>query len=278
MKIKVIVFGSLFLVNCLTYTLLELGFPILKIVSNVLPLVFLIYLVFRLIKKPVKWFVMKFCNEPINDYDKYVDKPRFLVYLIFVPMLIFAVYQTGEISESEHHFVQLIKFMICNSLSFICILYLNFSWSKKFADNLRNKISNIESKNKEDEVCDFKLNYTKHELKQIYQGAIDNSIIECLVENKEMTDDDYFVCILFNGELPEKPIFKLHFDNIQTKLFFEYLSFKSDKFTLEKFMKIFINKNKKATASTVNSSASNAKSGAKDSKTIISLFEFEKKD
>lgn len=134
------------------------------------------------------------------------------------------------------------------------------------------KLAN-ENKIVEEKSYSFKLNYSQEELKQIYQRLIDNSQIETLVENKEMTDDDYFAHILFSGVLPSKPIFKLRFDNIQTDLFYKHLSFNSENFTMDKFLQILKNKNTKSSPGTISSSVSGKKTGKpKDADLIDSIF------
>lgn len=284
MKIKLFFYCSILLISGLTYLILQSSFLVLKILSLGIPLLSLAYFLVKLSIKPVNRVVLIFFNKQIKDYNKYVEKPRLLVYIIFVPILVFVIYHMQTIGSSEGYYTQLFKFIVYNLASFMCLCFLQFSWSKYFIEGVTNEKPKIESKNNnEEEFCDFKLSYTKTELKQIYQKMIDNSFIESLVENQQMNDDDYFVDILYNGKLPEQTIFKLNFDNIQTKTFWDYLQSRDIgakrefKLSLDKFAKIFQNNNGEIKVKSVSSSTSKASSDAKKSNIINSLFDFEKK-
>ncbi|MCB4235127.1 hypothetical protein LDL59_08560 [Kaistella anthropi] len=122
-------------------------------------------------------------------------------------------------------------------------------------------------------IAEFGLNYSQEELKQIYQRLIDNSQIETLVENKEMTDDDYFAHILFSGVLPSKPIFKLRFDNIQTDLFINIYPLIVKTLQWTSFYKYLKIKTLSHHLYTISSSVSGKKTGKpKDADLIDSIF------
>lgn len=283
MKMNLFLYSSILVISGLTYLLLESSFPVLKILSLAIPLVSLMYLLIRLSIKPVQRLILIFFNEQIKDYDKYVEKPRLLVYIVFLPILVFVIYYIGKISSSEDYYTQLIKFIVCNLASFICILFLQSSWSKYSTDGV-NKKSKIESKSKNEEnFCDFKLNYTKDELKHIYQKMIDNSFIDSLLENQDLIDDEIFINVLYSGNLPNEPIFKLNFDHVQTKTFLDHLKSRETgqkrnfNLTREKFSKIFKNNNGEISITSLSASKSKAPNEAKKSDIIDLLFDFEKK-
>lgn len=133
------------------------------------------------------------------------------------------------------------------------------------------------------ESVDFKLNFSEDELSELFDKMEDDLLIENLILDSAISDQKLFVRILSQGKLPEEPIFKLNFDNIQTNLFYAHLKSREkyvkmkERLTLNKFLQIFKNKNPKATPSSISASTAKSFSEAKDKEQINSLFEFNKK-
>lgn len=162
----------------------------------------------------------------------------------------------GEVDNSYLLFIYLLFITGFNSLViFISIkVYKEDSASLKIME--KESISNEKESEKRKE---FQLCYDEEQLKKLYQNLIKQSFIKPLIESEDMTDDDQFIYTLYNGILPNKPLFKLNFDNIQTKYFFDKLTEKEnpkEKLTMEKFLTIFKNKNKEATPQSISSSYS----------------------
>ncbi|WP_454059247.1 hypothetical protein [Elizabethkingia ursingii] len=219
-----------------------------------------------------RFFNEYFHGKKVSWNSKY-DRLVLLSSIVFLFISVFLFYEL--LKENPYSIVIIYTVTIGIVTLLNVLIFYNAQKERNRKSSLSSKKIVIEEKN------DFKLNFTKNELKQIYQRLIDNSFIEILVENKEMTDDDYFVHILFSGVLPPKPIFKLDFDHVQTKPFLIYLNSglgKRDKFrlTIEKFAKIFENKNGKILVGSYNTSTSKSNE-PKKIELINSLFHIEKK-
>lgn len=156
-----------------------------------------------------------------------------------------------------------------------CSYVLQFTWSKKFYENFVPKITKqIWSRS----TKSFVLNsFDTKFLKNHYDRLTAYDFIEIIDEEKEFEDSDIFSEILSSGQIPSEPIFKLNFDNIQTKYYFDELSRKSNGFTLDVFLQIFINKNMKANRNSIEASYSKAWSIPKKKKNIDDCFKIIKK-
>lgn len=129
---KIYIYLCILLINILTYTLLNYNFSLTQKTSIILGFISLGILGFLILKKYVTWFVMFMFNVKLNDYNKYIEKPRLLIYLIFLPLLFLITSQLKNINASDSFLTQLIQFLIYNSSIFICCLFLGFTWTEKF--------------------------------------------------------------------------------------------------------------------------------------------------
>ncbi|WP_339656812.1 hypothetical protein [Flavobacterium frigidarium] len=116
---------------------------------------------------------------------------------------------------------------------------------------------------------DFKIAYTKSELESFFEKLIDNNLIEIADSSEDLLDKELFVEVLSKGILPDRILFKLNMNNIQTGFFFNQLKINSSELTLEKFLKIFKNKNPNASPSSISSSKSKSKLANIDKQTDI---------
>lgn len=64
-------------------------------------------------------------NVKLNDYNKYIEKPRLLIYLIFLPLLFLVINKLKIISANDPFLTQLIKFLILNSSIFYAAYFLD---------------------------------------------------------------------------------------------------------------------------------------------------------
>ncbi|OPC53538.1 hypothetical protein BAY07_15935 [Elizabethkingia bruuniana] len=129
---KIYIYLCIILINALTYTLLNYNFGLLQKSSIILGFISVGILGFLIMKKYITWFVMFMFNVKLNDYNKYIEKPRLLIYLIFLPLLFLIISQLKTINASDSFLTQLIQFLIYNSSIFICCLFLGFTWTEKF--------------------------------------------------------------------------------------------------------------------------------------------------
>ncbi|MCT3773132.1 hypothetical protein HZQ69_07445 [Elizabethkingia anophelis] len=253
--------------------------------NNILAYSIVIYLLLNFLSQSIRiaFYYKKFYFEYFSGkkVSWNIKHDRLLVLMsIAFPML--SLYLIFE-SFHESRWYVIIIYILAITM-FTALLFLMFYHADREVEkNEKSSIPVAKQEIQDIQKYDFKLNYTKDELKQIYQKMIDNSFIESLVENHQMNDDDYFVDILYNGKLPERTVFKLNFDNIQTKVFWDYLQSRDIgekrefKLSLDKFSKIFQNNNGEIKVKSVFSSTSKASTrDAKKSEIIISLFDFEK--
>ena len=130
-----------------------------------------------------------------------------------------------------------------------------------------------EKKNK-----DFELGFSEAELNSLYENLIDELLIEELSEDANMDGNQKFVQTLYSGQLPLTPMFKLNFDNPQTKLFIKFLNSRntlvknSQKLTFRKFLDIFQNNNGTPTPASLSTSSSKSTSEPKNKGMIEKLF------
>lgn len=137
---KISIYLSLLLIIVLTYILLQYNFNIAQKTFFILGSISLGVLGFLILKKYLTWFVMYMFNIRINDYNRYVEKPRLLVYLIFLPLLFFITSQLKTVNISTPFFAQLIHYLIYNCVIFVCNLFLGFTWTEKFISKFIPKI------------------------------------------------------------------------------------------------------------------------------------------
>ncbi|HIB8182283.1 TPA: hypothetical protein ACWX1I_003701 [Elizabethkingia anophelis] len=129
---KIYIYLCIILINALTYTLLNYNFGVTQKTSIFMGYISLGIFGILILKKYVTWFIMFMFNVKLNDYNKYIEKPRLLIYLIFLPLLFLIINQLKIISASDPFLTQLIQFLILNSSIFICCLFLGFTWTEKF--------------------------------------------------------------------------------------------------------------------------------------------------
>ncbi|AQX09718.1 hypothetical protein [Elizabethkingia ursingii] len=132
MKNKIYIYLCVILINTLTYTLLNYSFAVIQKTSIFLGYISLGIFGILIMKKYITWFIMFMFNVKLNDYNKYIEKPRLFIYIIFFPILFLFTSLLKIINASDSFIIQLIQFLIYNSFIFICCLFLGFTWTEKF--------------------------------------------------------------------------------------------------------------------------------------------------
>ncbi|MDR5590477.1 hypothetical protein [Christiangramia sp. SM2212] len=187
-------------------------------------------------------------------FDKKIERPRLFVYLIFGSfsiLLLYLYYYVDKRNFLDFYIISTIFVLLHITLSCVLIFTWHQDFESKFITKIQKKISRKNNNS-------FSLQWNSpEELNLIYKNLDEKNFVEVIDENSENLDYIIFSEIIINGKLPESPLFKLNMDNRQTKLFFDLLSHNSEGFTLDKFLKIFKNKNKKATRESIESSYSN---------------------
>ncbi|MDG4655130.1 hypothetical protein, partial [Chryseobacterium arthrosphaerae] len=88
------------------------------------------------------------------------------------------IYYIGDINKSESYYLKLLKFIIYNSASFLCILFLQFSWTKYFVDGVKNRKSKIEYKNENEEsFISYNQLISQQQKWKLYEGLLKYSFI-----------------------------------------------------------------------------------------------------
>ncbi|MDM1328658.1 hypothetical protein [Myroides odoratimimus] len=213
--------------------------------------------------------------ERVNTKTKFLDDKtqrfRVFFYAFFSPLALVLLFLFVQVQISHDWFEPLYT-----SLLFIvflyCMWFLNFTWSDRFQEHFFSKTLNDISKEKNKT---FKItNYNIKDLKNLYNNLINQDFIEIIDSTTDINDTEMFAETLFNGKLPESPIFQLSMDNIQTKYFWDKLSVKSENFTLDIFLQIFKNNNSNTTRKSIEVSASKAQNSPKRKKEIDQCFFF----
>lgn len=273
-----------------TYLFSFLPLNIFYIVTIVIMTVFLAIVLWKLMIPYVYSFVYYMFNSVYREYNKTIEKPRLLFHLIVMPFMLYSFVLFAQEfliynSINKHNYfygdylskiveLRIVEAKIIESSIYLTgftlsLLVLFFTRTKSFENYV---IPKIEKKLNDYNCIDFVNNYKKSELEKIFENLIDENFISIIIEDENILDKDLFVEIISNEKLPESPIFRINMDNIQTQLFYSLFSEKIEKITLEKFLKIFENKNKNTNAQSIRASASNAKNSPKESDVIKSLF------
>jgi hypothetical protein len=239
----------------------------MKIISYiiVISILFNLLVQFGIILKYFLPFLLCFLSNKKQPWNSNHDRLFSTFFLVFFGLSMF-------LSRSLLNTSQSIYFAVLTSVTLIGItasIYLLYRKSISIGSDSKNFSRNNEETKSN---YDFVNNYKKSELEKIFENLIDENLISIIKEDENILDKDLFVEIISNEKLPESPIFKINMDNIQTQLFHSLFSEKTEKLTLEKFLKIFDNKNKKGDAPSIRSSASNAKNRPKKADVIKSLF------
>lgn len=207
-------------------------------------------------------------NDNKINLDKRIQKPRIIYYVIFslLSIILFLCFYFFRYEYSELNFSSI---FIAFSL---CMYFLYFTWSNDFEQKYTSSFKEVILK-EENRV--YKLtNYNKDQLKVLYINLIENNFIELIDDSLDFRAEDLFAEILFEKKAPENPVFKLNFDNVQTKYFWDLLKKNNMSFTLDEFLKIFCNKNKNATRKTIEPSFSKSTNEPKKKQDIDNCFIF----
>lgn len=220
-----------------------------------------------------RFFTAYMFNLKTDFFDKKIERPRLFIYIIFGTVTCFSLYQYLHIDTSTF-FQQYFTSTALLLLNTIGNAFLWLTWQKdfeqRFVIKIQNQILKRECKAYQLEAFSF------DDLKTLYNNLIENDFIELIEPVTHVNDTDKFADILFNGKVPETPVFVLNMDNIQTKYFWDKLETQSTGFTLDKFMLIFKNKNLHATRKSIETSASKATNLPKRKEDIDNCFNFKK--
>lgn len=229
------------------------------------------YQLYREVKVLNKFIIAYMFNLKIDFFNKYIERPRIFIYLIFGTIMIISTYNYITLSFSSDIFknIYLTIYLILYVISFFLI---DLSWKNEFISKFIPYVQKIvlNANNKS-----FELNsYTEENLRKIYNNLLNFDFIELIDDSHDTFEDKLFADILLNGKIPENVIFKLNFDNVQTKYFWDLLKQNNMSFTLDDFLKIFCNKNRKATRKTIEPSFSKSSKEPKRKQDIDSCFIF----
>ena len=230
-------------------------------------------LMYKQLRALWKYFTYYMFNIKINFFDKRIERPRLFVYLTIgtASLIMFRLFISLETAVflNKNVFGSL---LLITYWSFTYMLY--FTWSTEFQEKF---IIKIEKQLLKTDNKSYQLEWTREDFKQLYNNLVDFDLIELIDENSTTEDRLQFIQILTEGEIPTNPVFKLNMGNVQTKYFWDLLSENSKGFTLDIFLKIFKNKNEKATRSSIEVSFSKAGTRFNGKTKIDQCFSFSKK-
>lgn len=229
------------------------------------------YLIFKELIIIWRFLTTYMFNLRTDFFDKRIERPRLFVYITFGSLALVSLYQYLHIEKSTF-FDQYFTTTSLVLLNIVSNMLLSLTWRDDFKEKYVPKIQQQIIK-RDNRAFEFN-EYCLDDLKTLYNNLIDNDFIELINPNTDVNDTNKFAEILFNGVLPKAPIFMLNMDNIQTKYLWDKLDANSTGFTLDKFLRIFKNKNSSATRRTIESSASKATSSPKRKKDIDNCFNF----
>lgn len=261
--------------------------------NNILKVIFMVILVFvsgflicKEIKVLYKYFTHYMFNLRTDFFDKYIERPRLFVYLsigtinlfilnYFIHIFLHTPDPAFTILPASIYFMY--KYLLISVIFIVYVIsvfILNFTWSSRFLESIVRpiQISILKSEKKDFELTGFNYN----QFKVLYNNLHNLNFIEIIDDSFDFKVEELFAQILFKGKVPEVPKFKLNFDNVQTKYFWDKLKAKDESFTLDFFLKIFRNKNENSTRESVEASFSKSSKIPKRVKDIDECFKFEK--
>lgn len=219
--------------------------------------VILTYFISRIVNLYAKNFIYFMFNSRNKSYDKMVERPRLAVHITLLPIILSSIlfFADSYSKINKSYNAEFFKQVILLFLFLISLRVLILSWSENFKSKI---IPDIE--NKLDALnYDFKINLSKVVLEKTFDILKENNLIKNINDLDAIPNKEKFIDILVSGKLPEKRMFKLELDNIQTKYLYEKIKVNSKSLTLGKFLMIFGNKNENAKSRTISSSKSNSK-------------------
>lgn len=157
-------------------------------------------------------------------------------------------------SSDEYYFI--ILYLIILTFMTVLIFLIH---KIRVSERIKNSsIPLIKNHIKKNILKDFESSYSKIELENIFARLINNEYIDIINKDGDVLDKDLFVITLSEGTLPKVPIFKLNMNNIQYNNFHSLFTEKTNNLSVDKFLKIFINKNRKTSAGSISASVSKA--------------------
>ena len=227
------------------------------------------YLIIKEVAVLLRFIGSYMFNLRTDYFDKKIERPRLLVYLTFgtASIILFILYWRLDksIFLNQYYISTIILVPLIP-----CIYFLNFTWDDRFYETF---VEKVQKRILLREHKSYELNWNdRQSLELIYTKLYDNDFIGLIHSKEGLIDKTLFSEILVSGKTPEKPVFKLNMDNIQTKHFYDLISKNSKNFTLDEFLKIFKNKNEKATRNSIEVSSSKATSLPKMKEEIAKCF------
>lgn len=244
---------SLTIITAIGFTLFYINNPLYYEVATVILLFFSAYVFYKELKVLYKYFFRYMFNLNTFFFKKKLERPRLFMYLTFGTLSLFFLYQFRQIDPTLNFYFRTfitITYLL-TYLSFTLLLL--FTWTDKFERVLIPQIQKRIPKN------DFKINWSREQLKKIYTNLYDLDLISILDENEDVNDSEIFVNLLLSGELPKKPVFNLKMNHIYTKYFYDKFKNNSSSLTLKVFSMIFENNNGIINPVNLRSSVSNSK-------------------
>lgn len=169
-------YGLVILTCILTIAVFLFNAKVLKVTSVTLILIFFLFLVGKLIKKYIHWFTQHMFNKKITGYNKKIEKPRMLFYLVFGLLLILVLILYRSLSLEAKiilgYDVSLVGFVVLNILSATSIFFIWNTWNVQFEKII---IPAVQSNLDEEFPPNFKSD--KNELDKIYESAFRNKQI-----------------------------------------------------------------------------------------------------
>lgn len=212
----------------------------------------LILLSFFLFLKELKILVRFFLNymfvNPTSFFDKFIERPRLFVYATAGNISLFILFIYFNIDLVFHPIALFAKSLLLTAY-FILSYFLHFTWNEKFRTVFINKGKEKLLASQKNYIEE--LSAIKEYLESVYDNLYDSEFIEIIDPDLDYKDRIIFSETLLSDIKPKKPIFELKMNNIQTKYFCIELSQRVENFDLEVLLKVFRNKNKKATKNSI---------------------------
>lgn len=268
---KYLLYFLLILVGVVGFFSSEWNFNLSKKVTLLLMFITFVILIYKEFKVIFPYFVNYMLDIKKIKFDKKIEKPRLLFYIIFGAASLTSYFIVFNINEKQTLYS--VNFAIFIMFYTFSVYMLYFTWLPQFNTYLIPKIQKnlLEKENK-----NFTCQYTYEELSLIYDQTNDLDFIEIISDDLNIEEKELFISTFINGIIPENTIFKLKMDHRQTKLYFDIFSKLLIEFTLDDFLNIFENKNGKTTREKLEPSSANKdkKIPPKKNKDIEHIFEF----
>ncbi|UCS92509.1 hypothetical protein KZP23_17695 [Echinicola marina] len=259
--VAVIIYTSLFIYFRFNYFVWTTGLGMTCI---------LLFYTWKMIRRYPAWYAAYMFDGKIVGLKKKVEKPRLFFYSVFWPPMVLSIYVVFSTPSTETMSNSILLYSLFISLFISGVAFLNLTWKSDFESRYIPFIRDAVAKRN----YEFKAQIDDESLGSIFDGLISFGFLEYLDDSLRISNRKKFIRIFKEGYYPDKPLFKMKMDNIQTHYFFDCLKENINGLDLDGYLQIFYHdRNKKQpTEDSIRSSKSKSLNGPKRKEDLDAIF------